>query len=543
MNVAYFTMELAAAKIGERFETYSGGLGVLAGDYFKQATEENRPITFLSILWKLGYARQKVEKDRIVDVPASNDKWQNFVTDTGLTTSVVVENHSITLKIWKFNDGNLYFLDADLPENGHYRYLTYNLYGGNEAFYGQEEKERILQEIILGIGGARALEVLNQPIDIYHFNDGHAIFAVHKLIKDCMDYEHVNFENALNKVKEKIRFTTHTNVTSGNEQHSIHDLLYLGAGYGLSYEQLSFLGGDSYGMTVAALRSAKKVNAVAKVHAEAANKLWEGVNGAPPIFPITNGVHRETWQHHDMGVAFETRNPQIVYEKHQGHKEELLTLIQNKNKIRLRENSLLIGFARRATSYKRWNLFAKDMKALQYAIEVYNVQFVFSGKCHPKDFNGRAYIQEIYDLSTKYPNNIVFLEGYDINLAKVLESGSDIWLNTPNGLEASGTSGMKAALNGAINFSTLDGWWKEAYAEGVNGFRIDMNTTCFTEEERNLRDCQSFYFFLFNEVLPKYQNRDICDEWENMMYASMQTATEGFTTKRMMAEYFEKLYS
>jgi len=542
-KIAYFTMEIAPAAINEDsskdFRTYSGGLGVLAGDYFKQATDENRPITFVSILWKHGYNKQKIENGNVIDAMNSNDKWRDYVTDTGETVTVKIENFDLTLKIWKFNKGELYLLDADLECNYDYRYLTYNLYGGHEKFENQAEKERICQEIILGIGGLNALKVLDKDISLYHFNDGHAIYAVHKLIYDFMNVG-LSFENAVKMTKCLVRFTTHTNVESGNEKHDISTLMEYGANYGLSYDHLRQLGGNPYGMTVAALHISNRVNAVAKIHSQTANVLWRYLNDIPNIFPITNGIHLDTWQYKDIHVAYLNKDLNAIRDFHLVHKRELIKFVYEKTDIELDENSLLIGFARRATDYKRWDLFAKIPESLDFIISTFNVQFVFAGKCHKNDYVGRQYIQNICCLAKKYPKNIIFLEGYDVNIAKKLEGGADIWLNTPNGQEASGTSGMKAGANGCVNFSTLDGWWKEACIHGINGFKIHLHDGIENNDERDRKDCESLMYYLINETLPVYLHDKLA--WSKIMYKSIQTVEQYFTTKRMIAEYFDKLY-
>ena len=541
-TIAYFTMEIAPASINEDsskdFRTYSGGLGVLAGDYFKQATDENRPITFISILWKHGYNKQRIVDGNVIDALNPNNKWRDYVTDTGKTVTAKIENFDLTLKIWKFNEGELYLLDADLECNYDYRYLTYNLYGGNDKFENQGEKERICQEIILGIGGMNALNALEKDVSAYHFNDGHAIFAVHKLIHDYMNFG-LSFENAIKMTKNMVRFTTHTNVESGNEKHDISTLMEYGANYGLSYYHLEQLGGNPYGMTVAALHTSDKVNAVAKIHSETANVLWRYLNDIPNIFPITNGIHLKTWQYNDIYDAYINKDLDGISKFHAIHKKELIKFIYEKTDIKLNENSLLIGFARRATDYKRWDLFAKIPESLDFIISAFNVQFVFSGKCHKNDYIGRQYIQNICSLAKKHPNNIVFLEGYDVNIAKKLEGGADIWLNTPNGQEASGTSGMKAGANGCVNFSTLDGWWKEACVHGINGYKIHLHD-CENNEDRDRKDCESLMYYLNNEILPVYLNDKLA--WSQVMYESIQTVDQYFTTKRMIAEYFELLY-
>lgn len=542
-SVAYFTMEIAPALISnddtEDFRTYSGGLGVLAGDYFKQATDEKYPITFISILWKHGYNKQKIENGNVIDVSSYNDAWRNYVTDTGKTVTVKIESFDLTLKIWKYNSGELYMLDSDLDCNYDYRFLTYNLYGGHEKFVNQVEKERICQEIILGIGGMFALEALEKQVSFYHFNDGHAIFAAHKLLSDFLNTG-LCLNDAISAVKNIVRFTTHTNVASGNEKHDINELIQYSANYGLNYDTLAHIGGNPYGMTVAALHTAGKVNAVAKIHSTSANKLWEYLNDIPQIFPITNGVHLGTWQHLDIHDAYLKKDLVAILNLHEKYKQELIDLVYERSGVRFNSSNLILGFARRATDYKRWYLFSKLPEALDYLIKTFNVQFVFAGKCHKSDSVGRSYIQNIYNLSRQYPNNIVFIEGYDINIAKKIEGGSDLWLNTPNGLEASGTSGMKAAANGCINFSTLDGWWKEACVHGKNGFEIYLHEDIQNPDERDTRDCQSFLYYLMNDILPIYNSSKVA--WSKIMYESIKTVEDYFNTKRMIEEYFEKLY-
>jgi len=519
------------------FKTYSGGLGILAGDYAKQSFEEGRPITFISILWKYGYNNQKIENGTIIDFCCINENWEKYVTDTGKTVHVTIEGKDILLKIWKYIGGELYMLDSDLECNGDYRRLTYNLYGGA---YENSEKERICQEIILGIGGTKTLDALGIKPDFYHFNDGHAIFAVHRLLSDFMLNEHLRFEDALQKVKEVVRFTTHTNVIAGNETHSICDLINYSANYNLSYENLKALGSSPYGMTVSALNTSGKINAVSLIHSIEANKLWSFLGDIPNIFPIVNGVHRPTWQYSDVFEAYSKNNLDELYNVHNNHKKDLVDFVLSRE-IQLNMDSLVIGFARRATDYKRWDLILKIPEALDYAIKEKNIQFVFAGKSHMKDVSGKKYISKIDELTKKYPNNIVFLEGYDMEIAKLLEGGCDVWLNTPlSYFEACGTSGMKAALNGSINFSSKDGWWYEACIHGVNGWEIFNHTNIEDRNQRDFKDAESLMYYLFNSIIPIYTSDK--EQWKQIMYNSIDTALKQFTTSRMIEQYFAELY-
>jgi glycogen phosphorylase len=531
-RVAYFTME---AGITSRFKNYSGGLGILSGDHIKQATDDNANTDFISILWKKGYNLQKVDNGNVVDTEQNNENWLEFVEDLNLSFNLLISGKEITIKVWKFKGHRLYLLDSDLDCNGDLRYLTYKLYGG---YYEDLEWERIAQEIILGIGGMFAAQKLNLNPEYYHFNDGHAIFAVHKIIKDFMDYG-LAFEDAITKTKEVVRFTTHTNVPAGNELHNIEDLIKYNASYGLSYEQLLRLGGNPYGMTVAALRTSGKVNAVSELHAIKANILWQNIIDRPEIFAITNGVHKPTWQNSLISETL-LKNKEEIFEAHLELKRKLINFVFEKKQIKLDENSLIIGFARRATGYKRWDLVFKDAMTIDYLIKTNNIQLVFAGRSHQKDETGKKYIKIIHEMSIKYPNNVVFLEGYDIEIGKIVTSGSDIWLNTPGGeLEACGTSGMKAALNGVLNFSAKDGWWYESCKHEVNGWEIHNH--CIDNEcERDRKDAESLIWYLCSSVVPRYYNEDKT-VWKQMMMCSIQTA-QYFTTKRMLADYYAKLY-
>ncbi len=540
-SVAYFTME---AGITPEFKNYSGGLGILSGDHVKQATQSGANTSFFSILWKKGYNLQKVTDDgTVIDVPQENELWRSYVTDTYLSFYLPIGDTQILIRIWKFNGHNLYLLDADLEENGELRKLTYNLYGGA---FKDSEFERIGQEMILGIGGMIASElVLDHKPKYYHFNDGHAIFAVHKIINDYMNiYDlHLTFNDAWQKAKQVVRFTTHTNVKDGNELHSIDDLIKYKANYNLSFNQLQLLGNEdgssNYGMTVSALHCSGKVNAVSVLHAEEANKLWKDVSNRPVIFPITNGVHRDTWQKEDIYSSYLLSNVSLLMSQHKAYKLQLVNYIKEKKGISLNPDCLIIGFARRATGYKRWNLIFKNPLSIEDLIKRYNIQLVFAGKSHQKDENGKKYLSIIHNFAKQYPDNVLFLEGYDIDMAKYLTSGCDIWLNTPLvPMEACGTSGMKAALNGVLNFSSSDGWWAEACDHEKNGWVIHSHTE-LSGEERDKKDAESLIYYLYTSIIPTFFDKD---KWAKMMLESIKTA-EYFTTERMLNDYYEKLYT
>ncbi|MBA2134157.1 alpha-glucan family phosphorylase, partial [Capillibacterium thermochitinicola] len=326
-------------------------------------------------------------------------------------------------------------------------------------------EERIAQEMILGIGGYRALKALKIPVDIYHFNDSHPVFAGTEIIRELMDEEGLSFDEAWAKAREKIVFTTHTPVKAGNEEHDHELLQYMGAYNGLTFGQMLRLGGEPFSMTVAGLRLAKKANAVAQLHGETARRMWSGVTGAAEIIAITNGVFPGAWQDPEIAKAF-ARNEDL-WAPHQQAKREMIAEIYRRNGVQLDEEVLTIGFARRAAPYKRGNLIFTKPEVIGEYLESGKLQIILSGKAHPNDLTGKDIVAEMYRMSKRYPKSVVFLEDYDIKIGRLLTRGCDVWLNNPRRpQEASGTSGMKAAMNGVLNFSVLDGWWPEGCVHG-----------------------------------------------------------------------------
>lgn len=543
-KIAYFSM---GSGIYNDFLTYGGGLEILAGDMIKEVIDNQNlyPITFFHLLWKKGYGLQRLnDRGEIHDEESSNANYEKFVEDTGKEITVTIFNRTVYVKIWKLKNGPVYYLDTDLEKNGDLCNISHNLYGGA---WNDSEKERIAQEIVLGVGGVRAIDALGLKIDGYHYNDGHPAFAGLELISQRMKLyketepqlsEEESFERAFRHVKERTAFTTHTNVPAGNESHPIDMMIEVGANVGLTYQQLEKIGGNPFGMTVASLRLSSMANGVSRIQVLAARDMWHWVQGSPNIIAITNGVHKPTWQNEDIARAFAQKDIDGIYEAHQSCKRELIDVIEQKTGVKFKEDKFLIAFARRATEYKRWNLIFRERERFEYLIKNFGIQIVFAGKAHRHDQHGKRYISEIYHLSKMYPENVVFLEGYDIALAQKLVAGADIWLNNPRvPLEACGTSGMKAAMNGTLNVSTLDGWWREAAQHGINGWNIGNGEygTAFQDEN----DAKALMHLLKYEVLPAYNNKDV---WKNMMFASIVTSNQ-YSTGRMVEEYFVNLYN
>ena len=526
-KVAYFCMEFG---LDTKFHIYSGGLGILAGDILKAAKDLNKPMVAMGILWRQGYTTQLIGKNDL-PIDCYPEYQYDFLEDTGVTVDVTIKSQDVKLKVWLckcFDNVDLYLLDANIEKNNN-RLITGQL-------YGWFNEERIAQEIILGIGGVKALRKLNITPDIFHFNDSHPLFAAFELIKEYMDLG-LTFKDAFKKVKNHIVFTTHTPVKAGNEVHD-HELLeYMNAYNGLSKDEVTFIGGDPFNMTVAGLRLSKIANAVAKLHCETANKMWETVKESAPIIAVTNGVHNNTWQ--DKRIVDAVKNNKDVFKIHNNIKKEMLDEIYERNNIRLDENVLTIGFARRAAPYKRGNLIFSDMNLIKQLISENKIQLIFSGKSHPNDLAGKSIISQIVKISKKYPNNIVFIQNYDMTIGALLTRGCDVWLNNPiKPMEASGTSGMKAAMNGVLNFSVLDGWWPEGCIHGENGWQIGSG---YEGKDTDKIDSESLYSVLLNEIIPTYYNNP--DKWTGMIKNSILMASEKFSAARMVNDYYNKMYT
>ncbi|HHX50615.1 MAG TPA: alpha-glucan family phosphorylase, partial [Clostridia bacterium] len=410
-RVAYFCMEYG---LHEELPIYAGGLGILAGDYLKEAKGEQVPVVGIGILWRQDYTKQLIgEGGWPRDYYPTYD--YDFVKDTGVRVKVRIRGIEVTCKVHlvdQYDNAPLYLLDAGLPGSQH-GWMTAKLYGG-------ADQDRIAQEIILGIGGVRALRALNIPVDCYHFNEGHAALAGLELIREKMQ-EGSGFVEAWEKTRQEVVFTTHTPVAAGNEEHSLGLLYHMEANNGLSYEEMRQIGGAPFNMTVAALRLSTRANAVSKLHQKTAREMWRDVEGAAPIIAITNGVHQATWQ--DQRIREVWEQGKDLWEAHQVLKKELMDFIRQETGYHLRDDVLTIGFARRAAPYKRSELIFRDMDSIRYLLKRRKVQLVFSGKAHPDDYEGKKIIQELVKMDRSYGDGVVFLENYDMETARYLVRG------------------------------------------------------------------------------------------------------------------------
>jgi len=349
----------------------------------------------------------------------------------------------------------------------------------------------------------------------------------------------LSFEEALEASREKTVFTTHTPVIQGNESHTIERLMYMGANNGLTIEQLVSIGDAPFNMTVAALRVSKAANAVAQLHAETANKMWAHIDNRCEITGITNAIHLPTWV--DSEVLENTEDAKALWSAHMKNKRALIEFVKERNGVELDENVLTVGFARRAVAYKRSNFIFTDRNIVENLFRQNKLQIIFSGRSHPLDDNGKEIVENLVAMSREYPNNVVFLENYDMNIGAALTRGCDVWLNNPRRpKEASGTSGMKAAINGVLNLSVLDGWWPEACDHGNNGWQFGDGIVFEDDKELDAHDIKALYDVLMESVVPTYYDNH--ERWVQMMQNSINSCREQFAVKRMLDEFYEHLY-
>jgi glycogen phosphorylase len=537
-RVAYFCMEYG---LDPAFPIYAGGLGILAGDHMKSVGDLHAPVTGIGLLWDEGYTRQIVGHGGHIE-----DQYPKTPRDAlrrlDVTIEVTVRGKKVPCHAWKverYITSNLYLLE---PERDEDRWITQRLYGGGV-------EDRLAQEIVLGVGGVRLLDALGEKPDVYHFNEGHAVFAGLELLRR-ETYGGANFPERLARLRPHVAFTTHTPVPAGNEVHDLALMRKMDAHLGFSDTELELIGGDPFSMTVAGLRLSRLANGVAALHGETARQMWKSVDGAAPIISVTNGVHAPTWQDARIRAALVPEKSREQQDKelwtaHQAMKHELVTEIHRRTGAALSMEHLLIGFARRAAAYKRADLILGDEKALRHLFDL-GVQIVYSGKAHPRDLAGKSLVSRIVDASKRYPGRVIFLENYDMRLGALLTRGTDIWLNNPRRpLEASGTSGMKAAMNGVPNLSILDGWWPEGCEHGITGWKIgdpDPTDDPFDEKDEarvDKRDREILHDMLQREVLPAYGDRA---KWAAIMRASIAMSQWKFSSDRMIEEYVERVY-
>ena len=558
--IAYFSMEVG---IKNEIPTYSGGLGVLAGDTIKSAADLKLPFVAVTLISRKGYFTQELDEkgwQREKPVIWEPAEHMELLPEK---VPVTIEGREVFVQSWLYQvisptGGKvpILFLDTDVPENmPEDRRITDSLYGGDAAY-------RIKQEIVLGMGGVRVLHALGFSIKKYHMNEGHASFLVlDLLLRYQRDIESVWDERSVwdvTRVRDLCVFTTHTPVEAGHDKFS-YDLVKKVLGDVIPFDVLKELAGtDSLNMTLLALNLSKYVNGVAKKHGEVSKHMFPGYH----IHAITNGVHSFTWTCAEMAGLFDiyipgwANEPELfvrcgnipeeeLWEAHQKAKSKLLDQVKRTSGVEMDPNALTIGFARRATAYKRMNLLFQDVERLLRINEKGGLQFIYAGKAHPRDDPGKKLIQGIYGYRDRLQGKIpvAFLPGYDMNLGLTMISGVDVWLNTPlRPLEASGTSGMKAAHNGVVNFSILDGWWIEGHIEGFTGWSIGKPASdTATPETSDIEDAADLYDKLENLILPKYYDNNK-SAWSRMMKNAISKNAYYFNSHRMMRRYVTEAY-
>lgn len=523
----------------ERGRNYSGGLGALYGDTTRTMYRLGASFMAVTPIYKNGYVQQTVTDDGVIDEYPEQDFSADY-EDTGIILSIPMLWREIKVKVWKNRKVDIAFgLDSSLPENGEFAAITNNLYGENGFGQYDGEAQRLMQEVIVGVGSIMAADALGFDFDILHLNEGHGVFAALYLVS-MLKQKGISFNDAITAVRRQTVFTTHTPIGAGNKSRPIQSIMDLNLNLGLGYDELKTIGGDytgtMFGSTTAALRLSKIANAVALRHQATSHELWKWVTDCCPITYIDNGVDIKFWQSSEIRNAFEANDLQKLVFAHKYEKLRLIEEVERRNGIKLDESKPIIGFARRVIEYKRADLIFEDVPRFEKLIHEYGIQIIFSGKTHPKDYASKNILMRLYKMSKEYPNNVIFLQNYDVEVAGFMTKGCDIWLGNPEiPLEACSTSGMKAASNGIVNISTADGWWYRSCRYAVNGWTIGESSS-----RDRFTDAQYLYNLLEEKVLPTYNNPE---HWAKMMFASIYTAMEECSTDRMVHDYYAYLYN
>jgi starch phosphorylase len=600
-SIAYFSAEFA---LHQSLPIYAGGLGVLAGDHCKEASDLGVPLIGVGFMYPQGYFHQKISAEGWQEEVYEKLNWADAPTEPAMTpdgkpciTAVPLGNRTVLVAVWRVRVGRvkLYLLDTDLEENAPWdRELSARLYGG-------DRETRVQQEIILGIGGVRVLKQMGSDPSVYHLNEGHAAFVVLQRIRDYCEHGW-SFDAALEEVRRTTVFTTHTPVPAGHDAFPFHLVeTHLAGAWGdlggyrdkfLSLGHYDSGSGSMFNMTALALRTSGAVNGVSQLHGEVTKQMWQpiwpGVSYEKlPVNFITNGVHVPTWMSSEIGSLLERHLGPDWLERHDDPalanrvmdipdeelwvaRQALRTFLFNFIRERARnrwtyegasaarvvaagtmfdQNTLTIGFARRFTGYKRPELIFSDADRLARILNNPGraVQIMFAGKAHPADDVGKHHLQRIYKrtLDPKFGGRVAFVDDYDLHVAHFLVQGCDVWLNNPRKpLEASGTSGMKAAINGTPHMSIGDGWWAEGFT-GDNGWLIEGRADPNDHGAQDWADAQALYNLLEDQLVPMFYDRDqngIPRRWIQVVKQSIRTVLPRFSTRRMVKEYVQKMY-
>jgi len=531
-SVAYFSMEFA---IDQALKIYSGGLGFLAGSHMRSAYDFKQNVVGVGILWSYGYYDQERNEDRTLS-PEYTRKYYYFLEELSVKVTVKIDNKDVVIKAFLlrpdiFGTAPIILLSTDVEENDFLsRTITQKLYYGNE-------QTRIAQEIVLGIGGVRVLEAINQKIDIYHMNEGHSLPLV---------YELYHRFNDMTELKKHVVFTTHTAEVAGNEVHNIHLLHKMGFFNGIDLKTARKISGyeydDNFSLTVAALRSVKRSNAVSKIHGIVTNEMWKDIDGRCEIISITNSQDKKYWTDKILIRALDEHEDYQVEARKKHLKKILFDEVADQTGKMFDPEVLTIVWARRFAEYKRPGLLKYDFDRFVKLItnEERPVQVIWAGKPFPTDFGAINIFNELIQIGHKYKNMAV-LTGYELSLSRLMKQGSDVWLNTPRiTREASGTSGMSACMNGSIHFSINDGWHPEFARDGRNAFTIPEVDFKLSTEEQDRLDNKNMMDILENKIIPTYYDNP--KRWMEIMKNAMGEIEQDFNSGRMADEYYIRMF-
>jgi glycogen phosphorylase len=529
--VAYFSMEFA---IDQPLKIYSGGLGFLAGSHMRSAYELKQNMIGIGILWKKGYYDQERNQDQTLRV-SFRDKDYHFLTDTGIIFPITIHGAKVFVKAFLlkpevFQSAPVFLLTTDIPEND---FLAQTI---SHRLYDPNETTRIAQSILLGAGGAKLLDVMERQTDIYHMNEGHALPLCFYLLD--------KYKN-LNEVKKRVVFTTHTPELAGNEAHSIPLLNSMSFFNGISQAEVEEKLHPENGIlnyTLTALRMAKKANGVSQLHGEVSRKMWKDNKGICEIIAITNAQNKTYWFDQELEKALEKDNDKALEKRKKELKEKLFRVVANQTGKLFDPNILTIVWARRFAAYKRANLLLSDYERFLKLVnnKKHPVQVIWAGKPYPEDYGAINIFNEIFWKTKDLPNCTV-VTGYELWLSGHLKRGSDVWLNNPRMYrEASGTSGMTAAMNGSVNVSIPDGWVPEFAKHGKNSFIIPPAEDSLSPEERDRKEEQALLDLLEKEVIPTYY--DSPEKWMKIVKTAMKDVLPRFDSGRMAKEYYEEMY-
>jgi starch phosphorylase len=529
--VAYFSMEFA---IDQALKIYSGGLGFLAGSHLRSAYELKQNLVGIGMLWRFGYYDQVRTGDALMKAEFV-EKQYSFLTDTGITLTVPVHDYPVKVKVYLlkpevFGSAPLFLLSTDIAENDEIsRSITHHLYDGNES-------TRIAQSILLGIGGGMLLDELQMTPEVYHLNEGHGValgFYLYAKLK------------SLEEIRKRVVFTTHTPEMAGNESHRFDLLKEMSFFYHIQEHEAKYIlgmGGDNFNYTLAALKFARKANGVSELHGAVARQMWSNNPGVCEIISITNAQNQRFWTDPELAAAIDKEESTLIYGRKQELKKALFKIVADQTGKLFREDVLTIVWARRFAGYKRADLVMQDWERFLKLVSdtTYPVQFIWAGKPYPGDSGSIALFNHIISRAKPLANCAV-LTGYELSLSDALKKGADVWLNNPRMYrEASGTSGMAAAMNGAINLSMPDGWVPEFARHMENSFVITAMQDQSAPEEVDKQENHALMTLLESEVLPLYYKDK--EKWVQILKNAAKDVVPSFESARLAREYYEKLY-